>query len=178
VTGIREAGPITTTLRDGRRVSIRTVHPGDAEAFRDAFARLSPEARYNRMMGSVRALSDALVDKAVNPVEGKELALVAVPAESTTGEIVGGARYISDARGESCEFAVATADAWRRSGLATALMKALISSARARGLRRMEGYVLASNRAMLDFARRFGFEITPSSEDPTVRLVRLNLISR
>ncbi len=48
-------------------------------------------------------------------------------------------------------------DDCRGSGLAGLLMSALIGNARARGLWRMEGDVLASNRDMLRFAHRLGF---------------------
>jgi acetyltransferase len=58
------------------------------------------------------------------------------------------------------------------------MLSALIRDARARRLRRMEGYVLASNRAMLALARRLGFEERASEEGPSVRLVTLDLAGR
>ena len=39
----------------------------------------------------------------------------------------------------------------------------------------MEGYVLATNRPMLDLARRLDFEVGASDEGPSVKLVRLDL---
>jgi L-amino acid N-acyltransferase YncA len=161
-------------LRDGRTVTIRAVQPSDADAFRAAFARLSPETRYKRMMGSVRELSETLLQKAVSPVDGRELALVAIAGED--GSIVGGARYVVDAAGESCEFAVAISDEWQRVGLASYLLQALIVRARERRLKSMHGYVLSSNSGMLNLATRLGFETTRSDEGPTVRLVRLGLL--
>jgi RimJ/RimL family protein N-acetyltransferase len=160
-------------LRDGRSVTIRPVQAEDAEAFGAAFARLSPEARYNRMMGSVRELLSSVVQKAVNPVAGRELALVAV-AVNPEETIVGGARYIVDDH-ESCEFAVAIADQWQRVGLASHLLKALIAHAREHRLKCVHGYVLASNKGMLDLAARLGFAVTASDDGPTVRIVRLKL---
>jgi RimJ/RimL family protein N-acetyltransferase len=160
-------------LRDGRSVTIRPVHSADADAFAAAFARLSPEARYSRMMGSVRELSKAAVRQAVNPVAGRELALVAVAGVGQEA-IVGGARYVLDDH-DSCEFAVAIADEWQRVGLASQLLRALIAHARERRLKSVYGYVLATNRGMLELAARLGFEIAASDEGPTVRLVRLNL---
>ena len=68
-----------------------------------------------------------------------------------------------------------TADEWRGAGLAAGIMRALIQDARARGLTRMEGYVLAENRSMLALARRLGFEVGASEEGPSVKLVRLDL---
>jgi len=163
-------------LRDGRGVTIRPVRPGDAQGFGAAFARLSPEARYSRMMGSVRELSSSVVHKAVNPVSGHELALVAVA--SNLGEtIVGGARYTADQH-ESCEFGIAIADEWQRVGLASHLLETLIAHAREHRLKSIHGYVLATNKGMLDLAARFGFTVTRSDEEPTLRIVRLALQPR
>jgi GNAT superfamily N-acetyltransferase len=158
-------------LRDGRRVTIRPVCPDDAERFSAAFARLSSEARYSRFMGSIRDLPHEAIQRAVNPVRGRELALVA----ESSGLIVAGARYIVDAGGDSCEFAVTVADDWTRVGLASRMLEALLNAATSAGLKTMYGYVLAANGPMLELARRVGFEVTPSEGGPTVRLVRIRL---
>ena len=55
------------------------------------------------------------------------------------------------------------------------MLRALVRDARARRLKRMEGYVLVSNKPMLDLARRLGFEERASEEGPSVRLVTLDL---
>jgi acetyltransferase len=86
---------------------------------------------------------------------------------------VGVVRYIVDAGGSSCEFSVVVDDAWTRSGLAGILMRELMAIARSRGLATMEGIVLASNSAMLHFARQLGFAQERDPEDlTTVRIVR------
>ncbi|MEW5879130.1 MAG: GNAT family N-acetyltransferase [Pseudomonadota bacterium] len=87
--------------------------------------------------------------------------------------LVGAARYVVDASGGGCEFAIAVDDAWQGSGLAGVLMHALIDVARARGLATMEGSVLATNTRMLKFARQLGFRLEHDPEDrSTVRVVR------
>ena len=58
------------------------------------------------------------------------------------------------------------------------MMRVLIRDAATRGLKRMEGYVLAANRPMLDLARRLDFEVGASDEGPSVKLVRLDLVPR
>ena len=100
---------------------------------------------------------------------------MAVTGEGATPTIVGGGRCISGEDRESGEFAVMIADEWRGAGLASGIMRALIRDARARGLKRMEGYVLAENRSMLDLARRLGFAVGASEEGPSVKLVWLDL---
>ena len=51
------------------------------------------------------------------------------------------------------------------------MLEILIAHARADGFARMEGYVLATNAAMLGLAKRLGFRESPSDEGPTVRMV-------
>jgi L-amino acid N-acyltransferase YncA len=64
-------------------------------------------------------------------------------------------------------------DAWQGSGLAGFLMGALIDTARAHGLDRMEGTVLATNLKMLKFARQLGFSLQADTEDrETFRVAR------
>jgi RimJ/RimL family protein N-acetyltransferase len=170
-----EFAAVRVTLRDGRSVTIRAIRPDDAAALQAAFARLSPEARYTRFMAALAQPPPATLQRAVHPVADRDRALVAVTDEGVGGTIVGSARYLGTPDGESCEFAVTVADDWRAVGLASRMMKELVRDARARGLKRMEGFVLAANKPMLDLARHLGFEVAASREDPSLRLVRLDL---
>lgn len=172
-----EIAPIVVELRDGRRVSIRPIRPDDREELKEAFERLSFEARYTRFMSAIKQLPAGALERAVHPVAGRELALVAIAGEGPDQDIVGGARYFVEPDNVSCEFAITLADDWHRVGLASRLMKELIEAARAHGIKRMEGLVLASNEPMLKLARRLGFEVGPSSEGASVKLVRLDLDS-
>lgn len=170
----QDFAPHRVALRDGRSVMIRAVRADDAEGMQAAIVHLSEDARYTRFMAPLRELSPAMLERAVRPVAGRDLALVAVVGDGADEVIVGGARYIGAEDG-SCEFAVTITDAWQGAGLASQLMKELVRDARARGLKRMDGYVLAANRPMLELARRLGFKARPSEEGPSVRLVRLEL---
>ena len=166
--------PIKITLRDGRTVTVRAINTNDAAEVQAALGRVSEEARYTRFMGSLKELSPAMLERAVSPLADRFLALVAVAGDAKSEVIVGGARYLG-AADDSCEFAVLIADDWQGAGLASRLMKELIRNARACGLKRMDGYVLARNRSMLALARRLGFKVGPSEEGPSVKLVRLEL---
>ena len=167
--------PATVTLRDGRCVVVREVRPEDAASFGAAFARLSSQARYNRFFGAVRELPASALDRAVRPDTEREYAIVAVAVGSDAGEICGGGRYFVESDGTTCEFALTVVDDCRRTGLGSHLLQALVASARARGLQRMRGYVLASNAPMLGLARHLGFENTESDQGPGVRLVSKSL---
>jgi RimJ/RimL family protein N-acetyltransferase len=175
---LRPFAPIEVPLRDGRRVRLREIRPEDREEVRQAFDQLSSESRYTRFMSSVRELSPQMLDRAVRRQTERELALVAETDAPDGIDIVAGARYYVNSDGESCECAVIIADDWQRVGLASRLMRALIQGARERGLQRMEGFVLAENRAMLDLARRLGFTVSADPDDPMVKTVRLDLTRR
>jgi len=167
--------PIEIELRDGRHVRLRQVHPDDRDEVRQAFDRLSGESRYMRFMSHVKELSSRTLERAVNPQEAREVGLVAEVDAPDGIDIVAGARYFIQADGGTCEFAVTVADGWQRVGLASRLMRELIGAARVRGLRRMEGFVLAGNTGMLDLARRLGFSVKTDPNDPTVAIVGLAL---
>ena len=101
--------------------------------------------------------------------------MVALSGEGSEQLIIGGARYASAAGSDACEFAVTIADDWQGFGLARRLMETLIEVARARGYRRMEGFVLPENTEMRGLATRLGFSDEPCPEDRTLRLVSLGL---
>jgi RimJ/RimL family protein N-acetyltransferase len=167
--------PIEVELRNGRRVRLREIRPDDREEIRQAFGRLSSQSRYTRFMASVRDLTPRMLDYAVGPQGERELSLVAEIDAPDGIDIVGGARYYVLGDGESCEFAVTVVDDWQRTGLASRLMRELIEGARARAVKRMEGFVLAGNRPMLRLAERLGFSVHTDPGDATVKVVRLDL---
>ena len=64
------------------------------------------------------------------------------------------------------EFAIAIDDEWQGSGVAGILMLTLIDAARARGMQRMEAFILASNDKMIKFAKQLGFAVHRDPDDP------------
>lgn len=167
--------PIDVELRGGRRVTLRAVRPQDKDEVQAFLKRLSEQSRYSRFMSPLRELSPGMLDRAVNPEPGRELQLVAVWGGGPQPAIVGGARYSAAAGSNECEFALTVADDWQGLGLARRLLETLMGAARAAGIERMEGYILASNSRMLGLARRLGFERVESPEGPAVHLVRRDL---
>ncbi len=108
----------------------------------------------------------------------RELALLALAPDAASpggAQIVAVARYIANLDRESAEFAVVVADAWHGRGLGRALMKALIESARRKGLSRLVGIVLRANQGMLRFSQSLGFEVRDNPGDPEQVEVVLDL---
>jgi len=90
-------------------------------------------------------------------------------------DIVGSAVSVFNADRTSCEFAITVAAGFAGVGLAKTLMIAIIDESRRRGVKEMEGFVLAQNQSMLGLARRLGFRIEREPGDASVRVCRLTL---
>jgi len=164
-------------LRDGRAYLIRPIQAEDADRLQRFVRGLSPESRYFRFISTLNELTPRMLVRYTQIDYDRELALVAVPhsAGASGDGIIGVARYLLNLDGESCEFAIAIGDEHQGQGLGSTLMGALIAEARARGLKRMEGYVLAINAPMIRLMRALGFVVESDPDDQTMKLVWLAL---
>ncbi|MHA6205970.1 N-acetyltransferase family protein [Dyella soli] len=170
-----EVQPRSITLRDGRSVLVRMIRPDDLDGIKAAFEQLCPEARYSRFFTTVRAVPEDIVDWTIHPAPERCVALIALSGKAPAQTVVGGARYITTPGTDGCEFAVTVADDWHGLSLARQLMETLIATARARGLRHMEGHVLSANMGMRGLADRLGFTDAPCPGDYTLRELSLRL---
>ena len=158
--------------RNGARVLLRPVHPQDLELVQAFVRELSPESRYNRFHGAIKELTAGMARWATQVDYDRHIALIAVVYRDGRETEIGAARYVVGADGETAEFSVAVADAWQGQGLGARLLARLIEIAAQRGLRWIEGDVLASNRGMLALAHRLGFDYRKPHRD--VRLVKVS----
>ena len=163
------------TLRDGRAAHIRAIRATDEAEFVQAFERMSEDARYMRFMRTVREPNRERLRKALASFPEKGFGIAATVPAADGIDIVGSAIYIIGSDPASCEFAVTVGSGFGGVGLARTLMTALIEDAKRRGLKEMDGFVLAVNESMLRLARRLGFEIAPDPEDRALRICRLRL---
>lgn len=152
-------------LYSGVNLTIRPIRPEDAVLQQDFVHKLSSRSKYYRFMHGVKELSPELLARFTQIDYDQEMALVATVREGESSQEVGVARYIINIDHTSCEFAVVVADEWQKQGIAFRLMKALIISAREKGLESMIGTVLTENKGMLNFCRRLGFDIEPDPDD-------------
>lgn len=166
---------VDAPLRDGRGVRIRTIHPSDEAELLQAFERLSPTARYMRFMRFVKEPNLERFRRLLASFPESGTAIVATIPATDGIDIVGAAFFVFGSDSSTCEFAVNVAAEFGGAGLGGALMRTLIDAARRRGLREMEGFVLADNKSMLGLARRLGFTVTRDPEDGAIRICRLDL---
>jgi acetyltransferase len=159
------------TLPEGIDVVIRPVEPDDADLLVQAFEGLSAESRYLRFLTTVPRLPRHWVDELVDLDHRYREALGALDPE--TGEGIAVARYVRfDDDPEEADFAIAVADAWQGRGLGRLLLGELLEAARANGLRRLSGDVIATNERMLALGHTLGVPTRTSvAESGVVRLV-------
>jgi RimJ/RimL family protein N-acetyltransferase len=142
-------------IRDGAQVDVRRIEPGDADALRTAFQRLSLESRYERFLSPLDHMSPAMVRYFTEVDHHDHEALVAFDPDD--GRLVAVARFVREPdEPEAAEAAVTVADDWHGRGLGTAMLAELAERAREEGVKRFTAYVLARNEDMIDMLFRLG----------------------
>lgn len=139
---------IRTQERAGAPVTaaIRPACAADAGALSDFFAGLSPQTRYLRFFAPLTPGPGLL--RTMSGGDGHADVVVAV----RSGVIIGHAMAADRAgpRGaRTADVGVVVADAWQGQGVGAALMRALITGARARGVTSLTMDVLPGNHRML-----------------------------
>ena len=163
---------VTESLRDGRPCEIRALRPSDRDGLLEAVANMSEEALYRRFFAPKRAFSEKEVDFFVNVDFVGHVALAAV----VDGAIAGGGRYIVSEPGRA-EVAFGVDDVHQGQGIASALMRHLVTIARDAGLKALVAEVLPENAPMLKVFERCGLAMTTRREAGVVH-VTLDLARR
>lgn len=154
------------SLRDGTRVLVRPLRPGD-RAMEEAFIRrLSPEARHFRFLGDFKAPSKSMLDHLMHVDYAHDMAFAAFAHDNGELREVGISRYSTTGDQRQCECAITVADDWRHRGLAVLLMQHLIDVARKQKLTRMFSIDDIGNEPMRELAHYLGFTREPSPDDP------------
>ena len=161
----------TVTLPNGTEVTLRPIRPEDAEMEQNFVRALSEDSRYYRFMDVLRELPKAMLARFTQLDYQREMAIVAITGHGEEEKQIGVARYNSNPDGESCEFALVIADDWQGQHLGKTMMGYLMQIAKNRGLKIMEGEVLAANSNMLRLMGSLGFTSKTAAEDPAVREV-------
>jgi uncharacterized membrane protein YdfJ with MMPL/SSD domain/RimJ/RimL family protein N-acetyltransferase len=132
-------------VRDGTRVLIRPVEPGDAPLLERGFAQLGALSRYRRFLAPVDHLDRDQVAYLTQVDHRDHEAIVAI--DLVTGEGIGVARYVRDAGDPAqAEVAIVITDAWQDRGVGTALADRLAARAREAGIERVTARMLTSDK--------------------------------
>lgn len=164
---------IRDRLADGTVVTVRSIRPGDAGGIRAAFEAMDREAIFTRFFTYKKDLTDAEL-KDITDVDFRNVValVVTVPADGAE-TLIGGGRYFAGVASNgqpSAEVAFATAGAYRGRGIASLVLKHLVTIARQRGIAQLEAEVLAQNRAMLSVFRNSGLPMSQTMEGNVVHV--------
>lgn len=137
---------------------IRKLYAWETDLLTAHFLRLDPEARHCRFAAGVS-------DETVVTYAGSALGSDAVVHGFLVDGVMRGAAELRLMADRTGEVAVSVEDAWRLTGVGSALFGRLLLTARNRGLTGLVMTCLPSNRGMQRLAARFDGTITTASGD-------------
>ncbi len=158
-------GEVHCLLKDGRRMTLRTLKPLDKKPFFDFHAALSDETVNNRYFTPVPISKRISLDQVIDSCtfdRQKEIVIVAtIPDSSPEGyKIIGEGRLIHLNKTNDADVSFIVSDDFQRRGTGTALFEVLESIARQGNIRCIVGTTLPSNSAMDGLFRKQGFNVT------------------
>lgn len=163
-----------TTL-NGETITIRPIRITDMEMEADFIRRLSLETKHYRFFGGVKELPPREIAHLCD-VDGKHsMAFVATIRRGDQETEIGVARYSPDSRSDVREIAVTVADEWQQTELGAALMRRLIQSAQANGVKQLYSIELSDNAAMRALAIHLGMDASDGQNDPHQTIYSLRL---
>jgi acetyltransferase len=148
----------SVTLADGTRITIRPIHPDDADDLQAAFQRLSMESIYLRFLSFKKELNDEEARYLATVDYTSRMAFVAIAYENDHEIVVGVSRYAMDdpKNPEFAESAVVVEDAYQGRGIGKLLLWRLVNYARIKGIHILRGNLQVGNSRMLDLVKRSG----------------------
>ncbi len=162
-------------LPDGTDIVIRPIRPEDGVMEQRFVRNLSKKSRYMRFMQALQELTPEMLMRFTQIDYDREMCFIATTVIDGEEVELGVSRYSITPDGDSCEFALVTADEWQGRGLGFLLMKSLMHSAREKGLTTIDGEVLSNNTGMLRLMKRLGFDIKKDPQDFSIVNVRRRL---
>jgi RimJ/RimL family protein N-acetyltransferase len=141
------------TLHDGREVLVRPILSSDAAELATAFEHADRETLYRRFLSPPPVLTARLLQFLTTVDYVRRLALVAVDPLTGTGVAVARFEPVGE---DVAEIAVVVTPAWRRVGLATALVELLAGAALDRGVHTFTVTYLAENQPVASLVAATG----------------------
>ncbi|HEY0847769.1 MAG TPA: GNAT family N-acetyltransferase [Noviherbaspirillum sp.] len=165
----------TWRLRDGTAVTLRAARVDDDVLIRQLVRGLSTTSRYQRFFYPLHELPPKMMDRFTHNAPLEAMTLLAVVRQRGRETCIAMAQYVADPYPQRCDFAVVVADGWQRHGLGKRLVQTLACLARAAGIKRMEGDMLAENKAMTRLMVNMGFRVSGHEDGAYLRKVTKEL---
>lgn len=170
-----QVGPVASSesaeLANGLKVRFRRIGPNDAEMQQQFVRGLSVQSRYLRFFSAARQMPPDFLHQLTHGEYPSQYSIIATICDDGAEQQIGVANFAATDDGESAEFSVAVADAWKGQGIARRLLSALTAAAVLAGYQRLEGLVRHENHRMIRLAEDLGFQSRASSQGPGVMAV-------
>lgn len=147
------------------RYRVRIARASDEDALRRMLEAAPPEDIRFRFFRHVRTFPHAMVEPLTRADERRHFAFVAAPA-GAPARLVGSAMLVADPDGQGAEFGIFVDRGHRGRHLGNHLLDCLFREARAHGIPRIHGLILADNADMIELARFHGFTLAPDCDEP------------
>ena len=161
----------TWRLRDGSAVTLRAARANDGELIQQLVRGLSLESRYQRFFFPLHELTPDMLARFTHNATAEAMTLLVVVRQHGRETAIAMAQYVADHYPDSCDFAVVVADEWQRAGLGERLVRTLVCIARAAGIARIDGDILAENEGMKRLMLKLGFRVTHHADGAYLRKV-------
>ena len=147
------------TMKDGKELFIRPIKPEDAPLLEEMYSSLSPKSIYFRFFSPLKHLPKDMLARFTQIDYDRDMAFVAIHKLNGKERFLGVGRLMSLPDFTTAEFAVVVGDPWQGKGLGAQLLSLLVSIAVKRGIKKLEGRVLAENTTMLALCHKTGFTV-------------------
>ncbi|PMH21000.1 bifunctional acetate--CoA ligase family protein/GNAT family N-acetyltransferase [Vibrio breoganii] len=154
------------SLKDASEALLRPIRPEDEPLHAQFINNVSKEDLYKRFFSDVGEFDHQALANLTQIDYDREMALV-LEKES---QIIGVVRAITDIRSNSAEFAVLIRSDMKGQGLGRILMQAIIDYCRDKGIARIEGMTMPSNKGMVTLAQKLGFSAHVDFEEGVVEM--------
>jgi acetyltransferase len=151
-------------LKDGREAILRPIRPEDEPMEAEMFNILSDQSLYFRFFGYKPKVTHDFLSRLTQIDYDREMALIVDIEEGGKHHMAGVARIISDAWGETAEFAILVADPWQDQGLGSMMMDYVLEIARDKGIKQIYASVLRNNSHMIQMFKDRGFTMGVEDE--------------
>jgi len=150
--------PESILLADGGTITIRPIHPDDADDLQNTFMRLSTQSIYLRFLSYKKALTDEEALRLATVDYNTQMAFVATMIENGHEIVVGVSRYalLDKVHPKTAESAVIVGDEFQGRGIGKLLLWKLVNYAKAKGFDHLRGNLDMGNTRMLDLIKRSG----------------------
>ncbi|MEJ2765863.1 bifunctional acetate--CoA ligase family protein/GNAT family N-acetyltransferase [Photobacterium sp. MCCC 1A19761] len=163
-------------LKDGTDILLRPILPEDEPKHKAFISKVSVDDLYRRFFSDVGEFNHEALANLTQIDYDREMAFVATRQVTLLDgrqeeEIIGVTRALSDPENEEAEFAILVRSDLKGVGLGRILMTKIIDYCRQRGLERLTGMTMPSNRGMIMLAQKVGFSIDIQMEDGIVEMM-------